>query len=166
MIYVKNRLIIGLAIKIVKTVLKTVYKFLSFFNLHITMLLVSIGAILYFTGVFNYSRVILLVFYVLLIISILHAIIASIKKLLGLDKKVNKKGNVQIMDSDSAESTVSVSAGKIKQSNAYEIDENTPLRYFAVKDNPAIVVCEYMNRYVLYYKTTDGFKYIRTDMKG
>ena len=173
MIYVKNRLIFGLVGKIIKLVLKTVYKFLSFFNLHITMFVAVVGAILYFTGVLTSHRTILLVFYVLLIGSVIYAIFSSVKKLLGLGKKVEKKGSVQIVERDT-DQNVSVQEQTVQeqtvqstnQSVLPQIDPSKPIRYFAVKDNPSVVVAEYDNRYVLYYKTQSGFKYVRTDFKG
>ncbi len=168
MIYVKNRLIFGLVGKIIKLVLKTVYKFLSFFNLHITMFVAVVGAILYFTGVLTSHRTILLVFYVLLIGSVIYAIFSSVKKLLGLGKKVEKKGSVQIVERDT-DQNVSVQEQTVQSTNQSvlpQIDPSKPIRYFAVKDNPSVVVAEYDNRYVLYYKTQSGFKYVRTDFKG
>ena len=168
MIYVKNRLIFGLVGKIIKLVLKTVYKFLSFFNLHITMFVAVVGAILYFTGVLTSHRTILLVFYVLLIGSVIYAIFSSVKKLLGLGKRVEKKGSVQIVERDT-DQNVSVQEQTVQSTNQSvlpQIDPSKPIRYFAVKDNPSVVVAEYDNRYVLYYKTQSGFKYVRTDFKG
>ena len=168
MIYVKNRLIFGLVGKIIKLVLKTVYKFLSFFNLHTTMFVAVVGAILYFTGVLTSHRTILLVFYVLLIGSVIYAIFSSVKKLLGLGKRVEKKGSVQIVERDT-DQNVSVQEQTVQSTNQSvlpQIDPSKPIRYFAVKDNPSVVVAEYDNRYVLYYKTQSGFKYVRTDFKG
>lgn len=132
------------------------------------MFVAVVGAILYFTGVLTSHRTILLVFYVLLIGSVIYAIFSSVKKLLGLGKKVEKKGSVQIVERDT-DQNVSVQEQTVQSTNQSvlpQIDPSKPIRYFAVKDNPSVVVAEYDNRYVLYYKTQSGFKYVRTDFKG
>jgi Na+(H+)/acetate symporter ActP len=174
LIYVKSRLIFGLVGKAIKLVLKTVYKFLSFFNLHITAFLVVVGGILFFTGVLTSHRAILLLFYVLVIGSVIYSLYANVKKFLGLGKKVNKKQGVQIVERDTKEpedqpvqsSSVQPAPAVNVQPTATVVNPNVPIRYFAVKDNPSVVVAEYDNRYVLYYKSPNGFKYIRTDLKG
>jgi hypothetical protein len=155
-------------------VLKTIYKFLSFFNLHVTAFLAVVGAILYLTGVLTSHRAVLLVFYVLLIGSVIYSLYANVRKFLGLNKKIEKKQGVQIVERDTEEtkdqpvqsSSVQPAPAVNVQPTATVVNPNVPIRYFAVKDNPSVVVAEYDDRYVLYYKSPNGFKYIRTDLKG
>jgi hypothetical protein len=172
LIYVKNRLIFGLVGKIIKLVLKTIYKFLSFFNLHVTAFLAVVGAILYLTGVLTSHRAVLLVFYVLLIGSVIYSLYANVRKFLGLNKKIEKKQGVQIVERENQDDVPKQEPPVQPEIDTQVNDtiENPtsekPLRYFAVKNTPNVVVCEYDNRYVLYYKTQSGYKYIRTDYKG
>ena len=95
MILYKNRLIFGIIKNFFVTIFTILYKILAFFNLQLTLLIALIGGILYFTGVFEQNPAILIIFYVLLIISIGYAILATIKKLLGLDKKDKKDKEVE-----------------------------------------------------------------------
>lgn len=170
MMYVKNRLVFGFISKIVKTVFKAIYKFFGFFNLHLTMLVAVVGAILYLTGVLNSSNVALLIFYVLLILSVVYAIIKSIKQLLGLGKKVEKKKSMQIISSvntvDGLSDGAETDETSIVNRDAYvDANQNRPIHYFTAKSNPNVIVCEYVDKYVLYLKTEGGYKYIRTDKK-
>jgi len=169
LIFVKNRLVFGLISKVIKTVFKAIYKFLGFFNLHITMLVGILGAILYFTGVLTSSPAILLTFYILLIISVVIAIITSIRKLLGLGKKVEKKKGMQIVSTETAqENNENQSLGLHGESTEETVkpqETNKIIRKFFAKSNPNVLVYEYIDRFVLYLKTDGGYKYIRTDRK-
>ena len=169
MIFVKNRLVFGLISKVIKTVFKAIYKFLGFFNLHMTLLVGILGAILYFTGVLTSSPAILMTFYILLIVSVVIAIITSIRKLLGLNKKVEKKKGIQIISTENADENKKEESLGLPETKPEEIikpqEKNRVIRKFFAKSNPNGLVCEYVDRYVLYLKTDGGYKYIRTDDK-
>ena len=90
MIPFRNRLIIGMIGKIIKVFFTVIYSVLSFLNLHYTLLLALIGIVLHFTGTLESNKAVLVVYTLLLVLSIVYAIIASIKKLLGFDKRIKK----------------------------------------------------------------------------
>lgn len=175
MIFIKNRLIFGAISKVIKAIFKGIYKVLSIFNLQLTMLVGVLGGILYLTGVLTSTPIALTCFYILLILSVVYAIIKSIKRLLGLGKKVEKKKGMQII------SEPSVPANTEDESSANEPTEETdtglpktkldltqketPIRYFTAKSNKSVVICEYQDRFVLFLKTSSGYKYLRTDKK-
>lgn len=160
MILYKNRLIFGIIKNIFVTLFTIVYKIFALFNLQLTLLIALIGVILYFTGVFEQNTAILIVFYILLIISISYAILSTIKKLLGLDKKIKKSKGAQIIDAKTEEES---SAEAQQEKN--QPKTKTPT-YFRVKNHPDYVMAEYNDRYELFRKTEEGLKKIRTDYKG
>ncbi len=161
MILYKNRLIFGIIKNIFVTLFTIVYKIFALFNLQLTLLVALIGVILYFTGVFEQNTAILIVFYILLIISIFYAILSTIKKLLGLDKKIKKSKGAQIIDAKTEEEKES--STEIQQDKDQPKSE-TPT-YFRVKNHPDYVMAEYNDRYELFRKTEAGLKKIRTDYK-
>ena len=81
MILYKNRLIFGVIKTIIKAVFGVVNKLLSFLNLQPTLLLVLIGVVLYFTGTFDKSPAFKIIYELLIVVSIVYAVIATIKKL-------------------------------------------------------------------------------------
>ena len=160
MILYKNRLIFGIIKNIFVTLFTIVYKIFALFNLQLTLLIALIGVILYFTGVFEQNTAILIVFYILLIISISYAILSTIKKLLGLDKKIKKSKGAQIIVAKTEEES---SAETQQEKNQPKTETPT---YFRVKNHPDYVMAEYNDRYELFRKTEEGLKKIRTDYKG
>ena len=160
MILYKNRLIFGIIKNFFVTIFTILYKILAFFNLQLTLLIALIGGILYFTGVFEQNPAILIIFYVLLIISIGYAILATIKKLLGLDKKVKKSKGAQIISTDVKEEKEQV------EEKQEEVVQKPDLpTYYKVKNQPDYVMAEYHDRYELFRKTEQGLKKVRTDYK-
>ena len=105
MIFFRNRLVFGIIKKIIFSLFSAVYKIISLLNLQVTLLVCLIGAVLYLTGVFE-NKVYLVIFYFLVILSIIFSIYGTIKKLLGIGKKVDKKKNVQILDGDKEEKKI------------------------------------------------------------
>ena len=91
MLFHKNRLILGPIKKVITAILKGIYALLKFFNLQITLLIGLVGLILFFSGVFQKNVYVELGFYILLILSIIYAVVASFSKALKLDKKEEKK---------------------------------------------------------------------------
>jgi hypothetical protein len=168
MLYVKNRLIIGAIIGLIKGVLKFIYKLLSLFNLQITLLIGVVGIILFFSGVFENNSGAELIFFILLIFSILYAVYASVRKILRLDvQKKEKRSRIEIVETKSVEKDSKEQISNINEQyllNEPKIEVEKP-KYYRVKQNPNYVMAEYSDRYELYYKTANGLKKVRTDYK-
>ena len=105
MILLRNRLVVGVIKNIIKTVFTVVLKIFQFFNLQFSLLIALIGCVLYITGTFDQNPVVLLVFQLLLIDSIVYAIVGTIKKVLGIEKKNKNSKGVQIVKPEQKEST-------------------------------------------------------------
>lgn len=137
------------------------YKLSSLFNLQPTLLVLLVGAVLYLTGLIDGNAAVKYIFQGALIISVIYAVTATVKKLLGLDKKVKKSKGVQIVGN---------SDGQIKETPASE-EYAAPVKqpekpvYFRVKQNPQYVMAEYSDRYELFKITAGELKKIRTDYK-
>ena len=158
MILYRNRLLFGFVKNIIKTVFSVVYKILALFNLHYTILLVLVGIILYFTGAFERNDgVVLLIYQILIVLSVVHAIVGTVKRLLGLDKKVKKSKGAQIVNKKSDV--------KDDDANDYDQPRKEKPTYFRVKQSPDYVMAEYSDRYELYKKSEVGLKHVRTDYK-
>ena len=146
---------------IIKGIFKLLYAVISLFNLQFTLFVVLVGALLYFTGVLSSNQTVLLVFQAALIISVIYAILTTIKKLLGIGKKVKKSKGLQIVEperkeeKEKEEETVSVSP---------QVDEKP--KYYRVKQNPDFVMAEYSDKYELYRIGQNGLIKIRTDYKN
>lgn len=83
--------------KIIKNVFSAIYKVLSVFNLQFALLVLIVGVILYFCGVFEGGGIPLLIFCMLFICSILAAVIITIKKIFTSGKEKNKGSTLQIV---------------------------------------------------------------------
>ncbi|MBQ7339565.1 MAG: hypothetical protein IJW43_01785 [Clostridia bacterium] len=161
MLYSKSRLIFGPLKNAVKNILNAIYKVLKFFNLQLALLVGLIGVVLYFSGVFENSVALELVFYIVLIFSIIYAVIISVGKVLGLEwskgKKENKRSKVEIVEvEDKKEET--------EQEIQQEIKEEK-IKYFKVRQKPGYYMAEFEDRFELYYKTVNGLQKVRTDYK-
>lgn len=180
MILFKSRLIFGLIWKIIKVFFTVIYSVLSFFNLHFTLLLGLIGIVLYFTGALSNNRAVLVVYALLLVLSVLYAVIASVKKLLGLDKKVKRSKGVQIVEKEDGErqdentiqnqppkQDIPMRGEQQYGGNVSEIvNESEVPKYFKVRQNPSYIMAEYSNRYVLYKIENGKLNEVRTDYKA
>ena len=164
MILFRNRLVFGIIKKLISSLLAAVYKIISLLNLQFTLLIALVGLVLYLTGVFE-NKVYLIIFYFAVILSIVFSIYGTIKKLLGLGKKVEKKKNVQILDNKKDDETER--AKKIEQEE--EIEENpkreTYPKYFKVKQRENCIMAEFIDRYELFEKRNGEWVRIRTDKK-
>ena len=143
---------------------QTAYKIFAFFNLQITLLFSLIGLVLYITGIFEQNRVVLIVFYLLLVLSIIYAIASTIKKLLGVNvdnKSVKKSKGMQIISNQQSEA---VEGEKPQSVEKEPVKVETPT-YYTVRQNNNFIMAEYSDRYELYRKTSEGLKKVRTDYK-
>lgn len=168
MILIKNRLIFGTIRKFIKFIFGSIYKVVTFLSLQFTLLVLLIGAVLYFTGAMDVNPVIAVIFYVLLVASVIFAVILSIGKIVKKDKPIRKQGGMQIINNQQeTEETTQVSntlptEERIEKS---QIQSESLVKYYTVKQNPNYIMAEYLDRYELYYKTPQGLKKIRTDYK-
>lgn len=171
MILYKNRLIFGIIKTIFSAVFGVVNKILSIFNLQPTALLLLIGVVLYFTGVFDQSPALLVIFELLVIISVVYAVIATIKRLLGLDKKVKRSKGAQIVSQDDKiekveeQPVIHVTTGGTSSAIEQVVALEKPV-YFRVKQNPEYVMAEYKDRYELFKIVNGSLKKIRVDYKN
>ena len=144
---------------LIKGVFKLIYKLISLFNLQFALFVVLIGTLLYFTGTLSNNQTVLLVFQAALIISVVYAILTTIKKLLGIGKKVKKSKGMQIVEPER----------KTKTEEEQTVSVEQPIekpRYYRVKQNPDYVMAEYSDKYELYRIGQNGLIKIRTDYKS
>lgn len=101
MIYIKCRLITGIIKKILTTVFKAIYKVLSVFNLQPLLFVLVASLILFLTGTLGENPTVKTTFIILIVLSAVYAVIATLYKLFSLGKKKGKK--VQIIDNRTEE---------------------------------------------------------------
>ncbi len=175
MILFRSRLIFGLIWKVIKVFFTVVYSVLAFFNLHFTLLLGLIGVVLYFTGALSNNRAVLIVFALLLVLSVVYAVMATIKKLLGFDGKVKRSKGMQIVDKSNSNDNTVINEKPVLEPQpqsayggyqAVQPKQSEVPRYFRVKQNPSFIMAVYTDRYEL-FKTENGkLIKIRTDYKA
>ena len=177
MILQKNHLLFGGIKKIIKAVFSFIYKILKFFNLQLALLVVLVGVILFFAGVFEGNALIEMVFYVVLIASIFYGVVATVKKILFSDKKEEKKrSKVEIVKNEEEEDVPSqkdeppqdkelVLTKNNESTFQQEKSGNIKPKYYKVKQNPNFIMAEFSDRFELYEKTQTGLKKVRTDYK-
>ena len=162
MILYKNRLIFGIIKNIIVTTFKVLYKIIELLNLQVPLLFALVGLVMFLTGVFEKNPIVLTIFYVLLVVAIVSSIVATIKKLLGLDKRVKKSKGAQIVEVKTEKDIEKPE--KTEKKETPKVKEDAPT-YYRVKQNPNYVMAEYEDKYVLYKRTESGLKQIRTDYK-
>lgn len=163
MILYKSPLIFGVIKRVIGVVFTVIYKIFAFFNLQFTLLLALIGAVLYLTGVFNSNKVVLIIFYLFLVLSIIYAISGTIKRLLGIENRVKKSKGAQIINQEQHQENMQPQSEQA-QNTIEQVEKESPT-YYTVKQNNNYVMAEYSDRYELYKKTENGLKKVRTDYK-
>lgn len=165
MILVKDRLLFGAIKKFVVGVMKAVYKIISFINLQGPLLVLLFGAVLFLTGAFETNATVLVLFYAALVISILISVLITVRKVFKFDR-VNRKNNMQIINEKSGETPINAGSPPREEKTfpSPSAREGYP-RYFSVRQNQNYIMAEYEDRYILYYRTENGFKKVRTDYK-
>ncbi len=165
MILFRNRLIFGIVKNIIKTIFTVVMKVFQVFNLQFTLLIALFGCVLYLTGTLDKNPTILLIFQIALIISIVYAIVGTIKKTLGIDKKPKRSKGAQILaENNQSKSTEDTDTNQVQTQAKTQQTEQKPM-YFRVKNHPDYIMAEYLDRVELYKKTETGLRKIRTDYK-
>ena len=166
----------GLIVKAIKAVLKGIYKVFTLFNLQFALLVVLIGVVLYFCGVFEGGGIPIMIFAIVFIFSIFVAVIGTINKILNLGKedssksKKKKSAGVQVVQTNNQ--TVPEQNGQVmivqgeNTTQVYtQVAQVEQPKYYRVKQNKNYVMAEYSNRYELFVITPQGLKLVRTDMK-
>ena len=143
---------------IIKTVFGLIYKILSLFNLQPALAVVLIGVLLYFTGVMNANATVRFIFQIALILSLVYALIETVKNLLGLNKKVKKSKGIEMVSVEDGQPN----PPKPQQEN---LSNQKPV-YFRVKQNPNLIMAEYFDKFELFKVENGVLVKIRTDYKN
>ncbi len=151
-------MIISTIKKIISTVCKAFYAVISLLNLQLTLFVAVIGLLLYLTGVLTDDSIAKTVMIVLVALSVIYAIIATVYKIFGLGKKktTRQKPEKVMVKAESQEQT--------RVEEPIKIVESKP-RYYKVKQNQDLIMAEYDDRYELFEVVNGRMKKIRTDYK-
>ena len=153
MLAFRNRLIIGSITKFIKKVASIIYKILKTFHLHVALLVLLTGIILFFVGVFEDNATAEMIYFIVLIASIFYAVIGTIKAVLfPKPKEEKKRAKVDIVKNDD-------------DNHQEETTTKEKPIFYKVKQNHSYVMAEYSDRYELFVKTGEGLKKVRTDYK-
>ena len=157
MTFPKNYLITGVIAKIIKTALKVTFTFLKVLKLRLVAILALLGIGLHLFGAFDSNSTLEIFYIVALVVSILASLWANLTRFKKKDKKEKKA--VQIVSAEVEK----------EQEEFTESEPNEPQtvypKYYNVKQNPAYVMAEYEDKFVLYLKSNGGLVKIRTDYK-
>lgn len=166
MLPIRNRLIFGMIKRIISTLFKAIYSVISIFNLQLALLVLVVGLVVYLTGAMN-NPTVKLIFDGAFILSVVFAILLTIKKLLGIGKSPKKSKGVQVVNTEQtvqqAQPVQPVVATPIIQSQT--VVPEKPV-YYRVKGNDNYVMAEYSDKYELFLITDGGLKKVRTDFKN
>lgn len=166
MLPIRNRLIFGMIKRIISTLFKAIYSVISIFNLQLALLVLVVGLVVYLTGAMN-NPTVKLIFDGAFILSVVFAILLTIKKLLGIGKSPKKSKGVQVVNTEQTVQQVQpvqpVVATPIIESQT--VVPETPV-YYRVKGNDNYVMAEYSDKYELFLITDGGLKKVRTDFKN
>ena len=166
MLPIRNRLIFGMIKRIISTLFRAIYSVISIFNLQLALLVLVVGLVVYLTGAMN-NPTVKLIFDGAFILSVVFAILLTIKKLLGIGKSPKKSKGVQVVNTEQtvqqAQPVQPVVATPIIQSQT--VAPEKPV-YYRVKGNDNYVMAEYSDKYELFLITDGGLKKVRTDFKN
>ena len=160
MTFPKSYLVTGVIAKIIKTALKVVYTFLKVLKLRLVAFLAVVGLILYLFGVFDGDSASKILYIIALVLSLLISLWANVTRFKNKDKKEKKA--VQIVSAENREE-VEIDEDSIQPEPV--VTQTIYPKYYAVKQNPAYVMAEYEDKFVLYLKSNGGLIKIRTDYK-
>lgn len=168
MILMRNRLVFGFIKKTIGGIFKLLYKLIALFNLQFTLLVLLVGLILYLTGVMKEGDTVMTIFYFTLAISVAIAVIATVKKVLGLGKNVSKSKGVQIVKEEKKNNAdVEMDDQNANEGIEEEMsspNDDTP-KYYRVKQHAGYIMAEYPDRYELYKVSRGLMIKVRTDLK-
>ena len=120
--FYRNRLFFGIIKTVVSTVSQVVYGLICFLNLQPVLIVLLLWVLLHFTGLTEKYSVLILVLCVLLVLSVVYAVLTSLKQLLGLDKKPKKarRGADTVVKADKVSNLDSDKNSTVKESQAVE----------------------------------------------
>jgi membrane protein implicated in regulation of membrane protease activity len=160
-----------------------IYSAISFVNLQYAVLVLLVGIVLFLTGVLNNVPIVKTIFFIVLALSIVLAIILTIRKLIiGSEKKKGKKevGDVSDFNTENKKESVTEATNQnnegrvtlpiteqmeIAKENG--VNEKTivyPI-YSKVRQNNNYIMAEFEDRYELYFNSEKGLIRVRTDYK-
>lgn len=167
-------LIWGIIEGIMRFLAKTVYVVFSLLHLGPLFVYSVVGGIVHLIwNVFEKGTWAFTAYHIVGAILIAYAVVATVCSLLGIGrskKKDKRASNVNIVErEDVKDEPVEEFAEKPekpqKKKRIKEKEEKVYPVYSVVKQNPSYFMAEYEDRYELYYKTTDGYRHVRTDYK-
>ena len=163
-----------------------IYFVISFVNLQYAVLVGLVGIVLFITGVFNRAPIVQTIFFILLALSIVLAIVLTIRKLiLGNGKKEKKStkkdvGNVSdfsekkeservtepVRENNENRVTLPISEQiEIANENGVKEKQISYPIYSKVRQNNNYIMAEFEDRYELYFNSEKGLIRVRTDYK-
>ncbi len=167
-------LIWGIIEGIMRFLAKTVYVVFSLLHLGPLFVYSVIGGIVHLIwNVFEKGTWAFTAYHIVGAILIAYAVVATVCSLLGIGrskKKDKRASNVNIVEREDvkdepAEEFAEKPEKPQKKKRIKEKEEKVYPVYSVVKQNPSYFMAEYEDRYELYYKTTDGYRHVRTDYK-
>lgn len=163
-----------------------IYFVISFVNLQYAVLVLLVGIVLFITGVFSRVPILQTIFFILLALSIVLAIVLTIRKLIvGTNKKEKKSKKKEVGDvSDFSEKKESESVSTLRTEDnenkvtlpiteQMEIAKENGVKekavvypiYSKVRQNNNYIMAEFEDRYELYFNSEKGLIRVRTDYK-
>lgn len=167
-------LIWGIIEGIMRFLAKTVYVVFSLLHLGPLFVYSVVGGIVHLIwNVFEKGTWAFTAYHIVGAILIAYAVVATVCSLLGIGrskKKDKRASNVNIVEREEvkdepAEEFAEKPEKPQKKKRIKEKEEKVYPVYSVVKQNPSYFMAEYEDRYELYYKTTDGYRHVRTDYK-
>ena len=167
-------LIWGIIEGIMRFLAKTVYVVFSLLHLGPLFVYAVVGGIVHLIwNVFEKGTWAFTAYHIVGAILIAYAVVATVCSLLGIGKskkKDKRESNVNIVEREEVkdeprEDFAEKPEKPQKKKRIKEKEEKIYPVYSVVKQNPSYFMAEYEDRYELYYKTTDGYRHIRTDYK-
>lgn len=149
--------------KLIKKIFAIIYKVIAFLNLQPALMVVLVGGVLYFTGVYDRVETLKIILQVAFIFSAIYAIVVTACNLLGLGKKrIKRSKGAQIVSEVHSEEQPVATVQSVQQTPVKEV--SAPV-YYKVKQNPNYIMAEYADRYELYLNQNGKLVKIRTDIK-
>lgn len=167
-------LIWGIIEGIMRFLAKTVYVVFSLLHLGPLFVYSVVGGIVHLIwNVFEKGTWAFTAYHIVGAILIAYAVVATVCSLLGIGrskKKDKRASNVNIVEREDVkdepqEEFAEKTEKPQKKKRIKEKEEKVYPVYSVVKQNPSYFMAEYEDRYELYYKTTDGYRHVRTDYK-
>lgn len=167
-------LIWGIIEGIMRFLAKTIYVVFSLLHLGPLFVYSVVGGIVHLIwNVFEKGTWAFTAYHIVGAILIAYAVVATVCSLLGIGrskKKDKRASNVNIVEREDVkdepqEEFAEKPEKPQKKKRIKEKEEKVYPVYSVVKQNPSYFMAEYEDRYELYYKTTDGYRHVRTDYK-